>query len=1051
MEVINSVLTKVYYSDIVDGIFTFPEGVTEIEDYVFEGYNELKEIEIPDTVTKIGIGAFYECKNLEKIKLSKKINQLPPIIFEGCISLTNIEIPSNVTKIGYHAFRQCQFKNINLPKNLELIDTGAFESCTSLEKITIPPRVKEIGSYAFDHCSNLKKIELPDSITKIGRGSFYSCHSLENIRLPKSLVEINLFLFGNCKSLKEINMPENIAEIRIDSFKGCYNLKKIITPWGEYNSNINSGVINKYLYLYANSILKKKYNNITEFLSNPYIKGIVVKNRIISSENAIIKFKNLFYKMRKDFNVEPRLFERLSLKTTEKFNLKIWNKIYPIFFFAHFHTDTSDMQEAFSELIEIFGLFEKDFNQGKRLENFINLFSKKFYKLTNDQCNDLLFHADIEIDNLYTQTNTNYLVLKNNIEIPQKFSIYLKKELNEEMIKKIKKLSGTYGKQINDFIKENYVPKMVEEFKLKDEKELDEATNLIIFKRDLNGLINYSSLHRMFDGCKKEYNEEFYNFIMDNLIFILNDEKLQSNLKNIQAKFSAIKSHYLNTSGTKNITLKQAIDYLENETFEYHDGNYELSQDVKKAGVSSQNTFDYYQRVFENNDTRQLSSLVKRSNIYEIDGYTIKAELLRRDDSFAMLVGETNYTNCCQVFGGVGHNCMAHATNSNDGGIFVTRLLKDNKWILLTQSWDWQNNNVYCHDNIEATSYLKNNPNLKKIVAKIYELDGKYIIEKSKQEVEKYIKARKKIIEKSLSNNKEKELQELRSLEAREIIRVVTTGSDNDDLELSNYFSKKIDVNNDQLINGRTFTLQNFQPVDYNSSQVYFNNEEDAYTDSSTTQYIIAGSIEELCVGKLEPLVPLYRDERRIFLEQGENIRNYTTQKIKNIEKIAFPQEMYTHQNETTDCFEDYNIYLGEDWYLIYEEYDDNFIYIHDLAKIKPALEDEISIQNQEIMNVIYDLVRKYDQIEADLKEDTSYLLFLINKKLGYFEQIGDDISYPFSNQADKKYITEEEQNQILKNSRKIKEDKNLNNIMHNITFKKGRLLNQKVLNNKKR
>lgn len=1050
MEVINGILSKVIDDDVVDGIFTFPEGVTEIKDEAFQELIELKEIEIPDTVTKIGYSAFEECYNIKKVKLPHNLDIIEALLFNGCISLTNIEIPDSVTKIGYNAFHKCQFKNITLPKNLELIDIAAFQRCISLEKITIPPKINKISSNTFDWCCNLKEIELPDNITKIEHRAFGNCHSLKSIVLPKSLKEIEQFAFEGCISLKEINISENITDIRTNAFNDCRNLEKLATPWGEYKFDADSNVIDKYLYLYANSILREKYNNIDEFLSNNYIKKIVTKDSI-TSENAIIKFKNLFYKMRKDFNIEPRIFERLSLKTTENFNIKTWNKIYPIFFFTNFRTVTSDMQEAFSELIEIFGLFENDPNQGKRLESFINLFSKKFYKLTNDQYNNLLLHSDIEIANLYTKDNTNYLVLKNDIEIPQQFSIYLKKELNEEMIKKIKKLSGTYGKQINDFIKENYEPQIVEEFKLKDEKKLNKATNLMIFERDLNGLINYRSLHRMFDGCKKEYNEEFYKLIMDNLIFILNDEKLQSNLKNIQAKFNVMKNHYLNTSGTNNITLKQAIDYLEDETFEYHDGNYELSQDVKKAGVSSQDAFNYYQKIFENNDTRHLSSLVKRSNIYEIDGYTIKAELLRRDDSFAMLVGEINYTNCCQVFGGIGHNCMAHATSSNDGGIFVTKLLKDNEWVLLTESWDWQNNNVYCHDNIEATDYLKNDPNLRKAVAKVYELDGKHIIEKSKKEVENYIKARKKMIEKSLSNNKEKELQKLKKLEEREIIRVVTTGNGNDDLGLSNYFSNKINVNNDQFINGRTITLQNFQPVDYNSSQLYFNNEEDAYTDSSTTQYIIAGSIEELCISKLEPLVPIYRDERRIFLEQGENIRNYTTKKIKDIEKIAFPQEMFTHQNETYDSFEDYNIYLGEDWYLIYEEYDDNSIYIHDLAKIKPDLEDEKSIQDQEIMNIVYDLVRKYDQVEADLKEDTSYLLFLINKKLGYFEQIGDDISYPFSSQASKKQITEAEQNQILKNARKIKEDKNPNNIMHNITFKKGRLLSQEGLDNKKK
>ena len=54
----------------------------------------------------------------------------------------------------------------------------------------------------------------------------------------------------------------------------------------------------------------------------------------------------------------------------------------------------------------------------------------------------------------------------------------------------------------------------------------------------------------------------------------------------------------------------------------------------------------------------------------------------------------------------------------------------------------------------------------------------------------------------------------------------------------------------------------------------------------------------------------------------------------------------------------------------------------------------------QEINNalkMLVDVAVEEDKpVVADLKEDTSYLLFLANKKLGYLEQIGDDIQYPF-------------------------------------------------------
>ena len=402
-----------------------------------------------------------------------------------------------------------------------------------------------------------------------------------------------------------------------------------------------------------------------------------------------------------------------------------------------------------------------------------------------------------------------------------------------------------------------------------------------------------------------------------------------------------------------------------------------------------------------------------------------------------MLVGEANYTNCCQIFGGVGHNCLAHAVNSDDGGIFVTKLVTEDGEILLTESWDWQNNNVYCHDNIEGTPYFKSNTDLHDAVAKAIELDALEIIRKSKEEVEKYIIERRKKIEKSLLSEEEqkKQLEELAELERREVIRLVTVGNGNSDLELSDYYFNTINVANNNTFNNQTFTLSHFQPVNYNSTQVYFDSEKSAYSDASSIQYIIAGSVEELSLGKLEPLVPIYRDERRVIEESKDNIRDYTFRKMKVMEEKIYPEDMQLYTG--SDALEDSHIILGEDWYLAYEERDDNSIYISDLARTEPEMEDEKGIQNKEIMSSLNNLLETYDTIEADLKEDTSYLLYLMNKKIGHIEQIGEDTSCLFGNRGNSTIISEDDQANILKNIKQIRQDKNPNLIMHYVKFKK--------------
>ena len=998
MKIVDNVLVEVDDSDIKNGTIEIPNNVTGIGNYTFGECSSLKEINIPGSVTSIGEYAFSYCKSLKEITIPESITSIVNYAFFHCASLKSITIPKSVTSIGEHV----------------------FSNCYSLKSIIIPNSIINIGDYAFFNCTSLKSITIPKSVTSIGYRAFYNCRFLKSITISESVTNIGEEAFYDCMSLKSVVLPASLTSIGEHAFDGHNSLKLLVTPYGRIKINVPNIVIQSYLYLYANSILKDKYFDFNIFLDNYYIDR-VINSDLIYKKDAILKFKNLFYKLRKNFNISHALFKTLSLEETEKFDYKIWNQIGNLLDV----TDT-EMAEAVSEMIAIFGLFENDNGARGRLQDYIDFVKNRNVIFTS---NDIMSDYTKPVSYTYCQ-------LKSGVVIPEEFNIDLTPTLTEKEMKNVKKLTGNYGKRINDFVKENYETIHTVGYKVEGNPVFYENGNFV----------NYSTLHTMFDGCDKKFDIDFYNFFMKYIDTILKKEVYQRRVKDIQKDFQDIKAYYKLHAGTDNVTLKQAINYIENKQFDnVHAGNMEFAEDVKKAGVVNQEAFEYYQKIYELNDKRKLTSLVKRSNIYEINGFRIKTELLRKDDSFSMLVGETNYTNCCQIFGGIGHNCLAHAVNSDDGGIFVTKLVTDEGEILLTESWDWQNNNIYCHDNIEGTPYLKNNEALYDVVAKAIELDALEIIRKSKEEVEKYIIERRKKIERSLFSNEEKDekLEGLAELENREVIRLVTVGAGNSDLYLSDYYTNTINVANTNIFNHQVFTLSHFQPVNYNHTQVYFNPEKDAYSDADDTQYIIAGSVEELSLGKLEPLVPIYRDERRIIEESKEDIRDYTLSKMKKMEEKVYPKDMQQYTND--DSLEDSHIILGEDWYLVYEEVDNNSICISDLVRIEPELDNEKGIQNKEIINSLNSLLETYDIIESDLKEDSSYLLYLMNKKLGYIEQIGEDISYSFDDRSNLTTISEINQDNILKRIKQIRQDKNSNSIMHHVKFKKK----DKTLNSK--
>ena len=191
-----------------------PNSVTYIGGGAFSNCTSLKEITIPNSVTSIGRSAFYNCTSLKEITIPDSVTSIGSFAFSGCKSLTKITIPNSVTSIGSFAFYNCtSLTKITIPASVTSIGSEAFEGCTSLTEITIPDSVTSIGYKAFSGCIHLDEITIPNSITSIGELAFSSCTNLTEITIPDSVTSIGRGVFKNCTSLKEITIPDSITSI----------------------------------------------------------------------------------------------------------------------------------------------------------------------------------------------------------------------------------------------------------------------------------------------------------------------------------------------------------------------------------------------------------------------------------------------------------------------------------------------------------------------------------------------------------------------------------------------------------------------------------------------------------------------------------------------------------------------------------------------------------------------------------------------------------------------------------------------------------------------
>ena len=138
-----------------------PKYLVEIGEEAFRG-SDIASVEMPNTVKRLGVHAFADCKNLKNVTLSSSLTLIPMGAFSGCEALEELQVPASVKKVADLAFEASGLKEMELPMGVESVGAGAFFNCQQLEKLAFPNSLKRLGVCSFLYCNKLKSLTLPD-------------------------------------------------------------------------------------------------------------------------------------------------------------------------------------------------------------------------------------------------------------------------------------------------------------------------------------------------------------------------------------------------------------------------------------------------------------------------------------------------------------------------------------------------------------------------------------------------------------------------------------------------------------------------------------------------------------------------------------------------------------------------------------------------------------------------------------------------------------------------------------------------------------------------
>lgn len=275
--------------------------VTQILDNGFIRCSNIVSVKLPDTITRIGIGAFDICNNLESVEVyvvdpnstAQKFyasSNGALLYFDEASGNTYLEffpraktgtyvVPEEVDNIRPYAFKYSRIEKVIISKGVTMIAESAFYQCTKLHTIEFEFEREESVTITVDAFQGLTRVEtliLPAKLNVIediktldklealktivveeggdnysaknnllcdgaGTALLYVPNSFAGVfEAPMGIQSIGDGVFTGKASITEVIIPAYVSSVGASAFESCSGLSKV-TVNGPRNNDLTIG------------------------------------------------------------------------------------------------------------------------------------------------------------------------------------------------------------------------------------------------------------------------------------------------------------------------------------------------------------------------------------------------------------------------------------------------------------------------------------------------------------------------------------------------------------------------------------------------------------------------------------------------------------------------------------------------------------------------------------------------------------------------------------------------------------------------------------------